>query len=897
MKKVVELFDFRRSIKAKQLVFFTILVIGLTTALGLIYLISSRVILEREEERVKTYVNALSNTLDSRLTEILNSMDYVSDQIELRTVGNPRFKMDMMFIFNETVHRDSFVSQMAIVDNGEKLIVSYPLIKKKKWRKGGKFPPKYYTDSPEFKLVDYQINRQSDFTSIFFFISKQIRSESGKRNLIVKLDFSGFVKTNTRLVNNKHSYFYIASNDKLHRGLVIEHENPEQILKFDLTDDTTKNFGPTILNSKTGSITYIWQNEKKLAYFNQLKNGVFPWIVVYTVHSSVLLHPVFQVMLPISLVMGILLFVLGIFSIFIGAAVVFPIAKMERVINDLAEGKIVERFEVKTRDEIGRIANSLNTFSAINNQRIILSQQVEERTEAIKELLDSTGQGFLSFGADCRIQSEYSLACSIFFGENIASRNVLDLLFADNRERNREIIDFFFAKKADPYVLMELLPAEISAGERILTTEYRWVPAKSDSDNDKLMVVLTDVTHERELEDMLAADDQFHNLIIKVAMGREEFIQMVRDMKGFIQKIENLLQKEPHDMDTNELFRCFHTIKGIAASCSMNEIVEKVHAIENEVDKVRSGELKISKNTTSQISQNNAELSDLLELIINKISGFISKEELEESSRILQVKEDSLKNLELLLKNEEVAEAFELFNEASRKIVEDLQGSQISSRASEINELGQKINRLSTELRHTLLMHLADLQKQPIGSIFNKYANSATQLANKLGKEIEIEIKGAGIRVNYNELNDIFNALEHLIRNSVDHGIESSDLRLLIGKIAKGKITMEAEKQNGDLILTFSDDGAGIDIEQIKAIALSRNLIDKNEFDHLTEKETLDLIFSPGFSTAETVTDVSGRGVGMDAVKTLLDQLGGEIRIQTEIDKGSQFNIRIPNLR
>lgn len=178
------------------------------------------------------------------------------------------------------------------------------------------------------------------------------------------------------------------------------------------------------------------------------------------------------------------------------------------VIKDLSAGKIVEQFQVKTQDEIGRIATSLNAFSAINNQRILLSKQVAELTEAIKELMDNTGQGFFSFGSDNKVHTEYSLACTLFFNGEIGSLNALELLFKEKQDSVRDVVDLFFNGDTDPEMLEGILPSEVAVCDLILTIEYKWIRKKETSDEDKVMIILMDVIQKRKLEIMIKISNQ-----------------------------------------------------------------------------------------------------------------------------------------------------------------------------------------------------------------------------------------------------------------------------------------------------------------------------------------------------------------------------------------------------
>ena len=157
-----------------------------------------------------------------------------------------------------------------------------------------------------------------------------------------------------------------------------------------------------------------------------------------------------------------------------------------------------------------------------------------------------------------------------------------------------------------------------------------------------------------------------------------------------------------------------------------------------------------------------------------------------------------------------------------------------------------------------------------------------------------LSIQDEKVEVNLEPLFPFFETLVHIVRNSVDHGIEPSDLRRMLGKPEKGKIELSAECDDSEIRLQISDDGCGINIDELKKSAINKKLITKEKGESLSDQDALDLIFQPGFSSKEEVTDMSGRGVGLDAVKAAIAELKGKTHVQTELGKGTTFEFRIP---
>ncbi len=204
--------------------------------------------------------------------------------------------------------------------------------------------------------------------------------------------------------------------------------------------------------------------------------------------------------------------------------------------------------------------------------------------------------------------------------------------------------------------------------------------------------------------------------------------------------------------------------------------------------------------------------------------------------------------------------------------------------------VGQRIDLVTSELQEAIML----TRMQPIGNVFNKFPRVVRDLSKKLGKQIDLTIVGKDVELDKTIIESINDPLTHLIRNSVDHGIESPEDRLKKGKDIRGLIVLKAYHAAGQVVIEISDDGKGLDGNMLAEAAVKKGLITADQAKVMSEKERINLILLPGFSTAKKVTDVSGRGVGMDVVKTNLDQLGGSIEIDSEVGKGTTIGIKLP---
>jgi two-component system chemotaxis sensor kinase CheA len=202
----------------------------------------------------------------------------------------------------------------------------------------------------------------------------------------------------------------------------------------------------------------------------------------------------------------------------------------------------------------------------------------------------------------------------------------------------------------------------------------------------------------------------------------------------------------------------------------------------------------------------------------------------------------------------------------------------------------QRLNLITTELQEGVMK----TRMQPIGNVWNKFPRVVRDLALACGKQVRLDMEGSGTELDRTIIEAIKDPLTHLLRNSVDHGIEPPAARLAAGKPVSGYLRLRAFHESGQVNIEISDDGAGIDLERITHRAVERGLISRDQVARMGDSELTQLIFLPGFSTADRVTNVSGRGVGMDVVKTNIEKIGGAIDVQSRRGSGMTVKIKIP---
>lgn len=219
-----------------------------------------------------------------------------------------------------------------------------------------------------------------------------------------------------------------------------------------------------------------------------------------------------------------------------------------------------------------------------------------------------------------------------------------------------------------------------------------------------------------------------------------------------------------------------------------------------------------------------------------------------------------------------------------------LAGKNDSETLHALDQAVSQLDLLVSDLQNSVMK----TRMQPIGRLFQKYPRIARDLARQMGKNIELVLAGEETEVDKTMIEDLADPLIHLIRNAVDHGVESPEDRKSSGKPDKSLVRLEARQEGDHIVLIIADDGRGMSPEKIRSKAVEKGLITEEEANTLDERQSLNLIFLPGFSTKTQISDVSGRGVGMDVVKTNIQKLNGSIEIKSELGKGSVFIISLP---
>ncbi len=219
-----------------------------------------------------------------------------------------------------------------------------------------------------------------------------------------------------------------------------------------------------------------------------------------------------------------------------------------------------------------------------------------------------------------------------------------------------------------------------------------------------------------------------------------------------------------------------------------------------------------------------------------------------------------------------------------------LEETDITSKPQEYHETLEYLERITTNLNDAVMK----VRMVPVETVFNRFPRMIRDIAKDLGKEIELVMSGEETELDRTVIDEIGDPLIHLLRNSCDHGLESVEKRKQLGKPEVGKINLTAYQSGNNVIIEVTDDGVGINTEKVKMKAIEKGVITREAAASMSSQEAIELLFRPSFSTAEKVTGLSGRGVGLDVVKTKIEQLGGTVEVETQSGKGSSFLIKLP---
>lgn len=478
----------------------------------------------------------------------------------------------------------------------------------------------------------------------------------------------------------------------------------------------------------------------------------------------------------------------------------------------------------------------------LRNANIRLEHQVKERTIAIQNLLDYSGEGFLSFGPDLIVNPEHSKECIDIFGVEVAGRNLAELLYEQPQARTdfNDALSLVFQGISLPEVIFDVIDTKIHFSGKILKLDFHLV------DEATIMCQLTDITENEQLQRKIEEENVQREMVLRIVTSKRDFISLRGEADDLFAALESCIEDGSYcaDEDKNDdIVRALHTFKGNAGFLRMTETVESAHELETAL--IDYGVLSDAAPLGPGILKLRTAVRNETEHIV-KILG---RDWLKEADSV-EVELEKLEN----------AKDF------------------IQTNYPDDPELHSRIDQLASLKLSGLFTRLTDLTEQ---------------LARSNGKRITVKTKCDDIFVSTELFQRLSDAVGHILRNMVAHGVEFPGHREKAGKPLAGLITINAEQNNGNIELKLSDDGAGISVQKVRAKAIAAGQLDPDA--ELTDRDYIKMIFQPGFSTADTLTAVSGRGYGLSAVKESIYEAGGKMKVASSRGRGTKFTIIVPN--
>ncbi len=537
---------------------------------------------------------------------------------------------------------------------------------------------------------------------------------------------------------------------------------------------------------------------------------------------------------------------------FLSRTIAKPLSDYSKTCIEISDGNYKKRVNVfGSESEIAVLGKSFN----------LMLDRVDEKDRNMKSLLDGLTTAVFSFDKDGIISSEKSIACNYIF-QDYELNNIYSF-FNHHNGLAKQGLEESLQLLWDPTIDMDFdsLTSGVFPNKMTLPygdknpTKYISLRYKQNLNShqklEKIIVLADDITETTLAQKNAVIQAERVERISKASLGAENYIESRNSFISLIQNSQHILTKGASKLtktETADLKRQLHSLKGELAIMGHKTCASQVHHIESSL----TAELNASIDTT------------LLENI-KKIDAEFSLE----SADVLSV---------LGLDSQ------------SKSIKVDLE------KITALRNFVVQSEHLSAEQKLSLKSKLNTLVQKPMQQFFQKYDEYCKVLSENLGKSVNLIFDSRSDEVAYEEVSRLDAIFGHLLRNSLDHGIEEMELREELGKPDTGSITISAARKPDLKVLEISiqDDGRGIDHKRLIDKAVAKGLWTAEKAKAASKEEALDLIFLSDFSTKEVVTETSGRGVGMDAVRSEVVGLGGSLTLQTDIGKGTQFTIRLP---
>lgn len=395
-------------------------------------------------------------------------------------------------------------------------------------------------------------------------------------------------------------------------------------------------------------------------------------------------------------------------------------------------------------------------------------------------------------------------------------------------------------------------------------------------------------------------------------------------------------EKEGSDELINNVFRGIHTIKGTSSFLNFNNLSRLAHVSEDLLGKIKKKEIEPRKEVIDSLlksfdmmkmilenietmGDDQVDIEEILRMLEDISKGgspaggqigemdetqSVSEEEKEEGiiahkdqEKFTQRKRAQREEQTIRIGVKKLDDLMNLVGElvlGKNRLMVLSQSARVSGLSEQVIENLSDVTNYIELVTNELQLSVMKARLVPISRVFSKIPRMVRELCNEFKKEVELEIKGEETELDKSLIEVLHDPMVHIVRNSIDHGIETPEERVAKGKMRKGLLSISARNEGNHIIIEVFDDGKGIDTKAIKEKVKEKGLIGEEELNSMSEKEIMNLVFLPGLSTAKTVTKVSGRGVGMDVVKTNIERLNGQVCIDSEFGRWTKLTLKLP---
>ncbi len=485
-----------------------------------------------------------------------------------------------------------------------------------------------------------------------------------------------------------------------------------------------------------------------------------------------------------------------------------------------------------------------------------MKEAVIRRSGSMRALMDHSDQGFMSIGQDLIISEEYSLACKRMFNRELTGLPFAALLEPNNpieEELLTQILIKLFVE-TNPIsreIMLGLLPVSMLVDQRVLSLTYKILEDETGMPI-RVLVFINDQTDAERLRKRITEEQYQLKMVVKVVTKRRDFTDLLEHYFSFC---DSWADEMVSDTQTPmfilmDLYRQFHTFKGNFSQYDMHHSVKQFHEFEHILNEM----------TRQQFTHD-----DLRHLMSKYSFRLFIQSDLDVIIRAL--------GEEFMKKTDDVTIQRHRMKELEQMAMQELTGEQ----------------------SHEFTVALRCLYYKPLKSLLEPYSPYVQQLAQRMDKSVHaFKVDGDGTLVDEFAFEGFLNAMVHIFRNSVDHGIETYEDRIEFGKDGNAKITCKVSEQRDGILIEVRDDGRGISPSRVKRRALDLGLLSERDSNLWNDAQIINLIFHEQFTTKKVVTEISGRGIGLSAIKQVVAQMGGRIHVNSSTGDGTTVAIKLP---